>query len=605
MNKGINFYSRDFKSIRSELIEYIKKNYSDFYADFNDASIGMMLLELNAAVSEMLSFNIDRNYQETLIDYAQERRSIMALARTFGLKIPSKSPSITVIDFAVDLPVKGNSFDITYAPIIIRGARVSGSGLSFETTNDIDFSSPYSQRGFPNRTIVPNIDGNGIIKSYTITKREIVLNGVTKYFKKIVTNEDSIKFLEIYLPDNDVLSVDEIISLNGVNFNRLPTLLEWVDDANKWYEVESLAENSIFKPLPAISTDSNIISGKWEKITKKYMTEYTDKGFCIVRFGNGTTDTSYFSDYDSNINQIYDQIDSLINNSGLGEIPKSQTTLFIKYRTGGGVKTNTGANSLTIVENANIIVNGTNSSTNNTVKNSLKVNNPLPALGGRDELNIEEIRNIIKYNFSSQNRAVTPKDYYAIIKKMGGQFGSPYKLIVGKNDNKIEIVICNIDENSKLSNLSSKTLSDNIAEYLANYKMQNDYVFVRNGNIINLGVEVTLYVDKYADKTEILRTAVQEIYSFFESQKEFGVQIHLSGLIEKLNNIGKVFNITDIKLFHKQGEGTYSLNSPSNPYKDSTTKELDTTAYNTLVGNYDEIFEIKIPNKDIKINFIY
>lgn len=605
MNKGINFYSRDFRSIRSELIEYIKKNYSDFYVDFNDASIGMMLLELNAAVAEMLSFNIDRNYQETLIDYAQERRSLMALGRTFGLKIPSKSPSVSVVDFSIDLPVKGNSFDLSYAPIIIRGARVSGSGLSFETTNDIDFSSPYSQRGFPNRTIIPNIDGNGTIKSYTVTKREIVLNGITKYFKKIITNEDSIKFLEIYLPDNDVISVDEIISLNGTNFNRLPTLLEWVDENNKWYEVESLSENNIFKPMPTISTDANIMAGKWEKVTKKFMTEYTDKGFCIIRFGNGIIDTSYFKDYVSDVNQIYNQIESLINSSGLGEIPKSQTTLFIKYRTGGGLKTNTGANTLTIVENANIIVNGVNSTTNNNVKNSLKVNNPLPALGGRDELSIEEIRNLIKYNSASQNRAVTPKDYYAIIKKMGGQFGSPYKLIIAKNDNKIEVVICNVDENNKLSNLSSKTLSDNIAEYLQNYKMHNDYIFVRNGNIINLGVEVTLYVDKFADKTEILRTAVQEIYTFFENLKEFGIQIHLSGLIEKLNNIGKVFNITDIKLFHKQGDGLYSVNSPSNPYKDSVTKELDISTYNTLVGNYDEIFEIKYPNKDIKINFVY
>ena len=605
MEKKINFYSRDFKTIRSELITFIKNNYPDYYADFNDASIGMMLLELNAAVGDMLSFNTDRAYQENQIDYAQERRSLYALARTNQLKITSKSPSITICDFSVEVPVKSDSFDLSYCPIIVRGAQVAGGGLIFESLNDIDFSSPYSQTGVPNRKILPNIDNNGSILSYTITKREIVVNGVTKYFKKIITPDDAKAFLEIYLPDSDVLSVDSIISLDGTNFSRLPTLLEWVDPNNQWYQVESLPESDIFVSSPKLASDnSSTMVGTWTTVYKKYMLEYTDKGYCIIRFGNGVQDTSFFDDYVSDTTLIFEQLKGKINNLSLGEIPRPNTTLFIKYRTGGGSRTNVGANILTTLTDVNLLVNGANSSKNLKVKSSLKVNNPLPALGGRDELSIEELRNLIKYNFVSQNRCITLKDYYSRVRLMAGNFGSPYRTAVAKNDNKIEVIICGIDENSKLTNNSTTTLKENIAEYLSKYRGINDYVTVRDGKIINLGVEVTLYVNKLSDKIEILKSAVQQITTHFENEKNFGQNIYLANLIESLNNIGNVFNVTAIKIFNKVG-GNYSVNLTSMAYLDTATKEIDVSTHQTLFAEYDEIFEIKFPSSDVKINFVF
>lgn len=605
MEKKINYYSRDFRAIRSELINFVKSNYSDYYTDFNDASIGMMLLELNAAVGDMLSFNIDRAYQESKLEYAQERKSLYAIARTYGLKIPSKSPSITICDFSVDLPVKGDTFDLSYCPIIIRGAQVVGGGLIFETVNDIDFSSNFSQNGVPNRRILPNIDNNGTILSYTLIKREIVVNGSTKYYKKIITSDDSKPFLEILLPESDVIGVEKIISLDGINYNRLPTLLEWNDPNNIWYQVDDLPEKQVFISYPQLDTDNDsIMVGKWETVYKKYMTEYTDRGYCIIRFGNGSEDTSFFNDYISDSDLLFKQLDQKINNNSLGQIPRTNTTLFVKYRTGGGIRTNIGSNILNSISDINIIVNGTNAQKNTAVKASLRVNNPLPALGGRDELTINEIRNLIKYNFSSQNRCVTLQDYYNRISLMSGSFGAPYRVSVAKNDNKIEVVICGIDENGKLSNNSTATLKDNIAEYLSRYRMINDYVSVRDGKIINIGVEVTLYVNKISDKIEILKSAVQQISNYFTSQNYFGNNIYISNLIESLNNIGNVFNVTQIKFYNKVG-GNYSVNQTTMPFKDDATKEIDISNHQTIFVDYDEIYEIKYPNNDIKINFVF
>ena len=146
-NQGINYSARNFADMRSELINMVRQYYPDIFNDFNDASVGMMLIELNAAVGDMLSFNTDRKFQETQIDYAEERSSVLSMARTFGLKIPGKRPSITIVDFSVIVPPFGDTFDISYAPLILAGSQVSGAGKIFETTDDIDFSSPFTIGG--------------------------------------------------------------------------------------------------------------------------------------------------------------------------------------------------------------------------------------------------------------------------------------------------------------------------------------------------------------------------------------------------------------------------------------------------------------------------
>lgn len=184
-NTGINYTSRNFAEIRSDLVNMVKQYYPDIFGDFNDASVGMMLLELNAAVGDMLSTNTDRMFQETQIDFAKEKKSVLSMARTFGLKIPGKRPSVTLVDFSVTVPVLGDSFDISYAPIIRTGSQVNGAGKVFEVNNDIDFSNPFNINGIPNRLIIPNVDSNGNLSNYTLTKREIVSNGTSKIFKRV------------------------------------------------------------------------------------------------------------------------------------------------------------------------------------------------------------------------------------------------------------------------------------------------------------------------------------------------------------------------------------------------------------------------------------
>ena len=601
-NQGINYTSRNFADIRAGLIDMVKQYYPDIFNDFNDASVGMMLLELNAAVGDMLSFNTDRMFQETQIDYAKERKSVLSMARTFGLKVPGKRPSVTIVDFSVTVPVFGDTFDLVYAPVIKAGSQVTGAGKVFEAMNDIDFTSPFTIGGIPNRLIIPNFDANSNIINYTLVKREMVINGYTKIFKKVITPTDVKPFLEIVLPDDNVLSVESIITLKGTSFTKDPSPDEFFNIENRWFEMDALAESDIFIEDNSIASDNaGIRPGKWITVSKKFIREYTDLGFTRIILGGGNQDTSSLCDFDSNP-QLVNKIGDFINNLSLGEIPSANSTMFIKYRVGGGADTNLGPNAIKSLGVVSMFVNGPNNTINSSVKSSLKVNNAFPALGGKNAPSVEEIRNLVRYNFSSQNRAVTIKDYQARIALMPGKYGVPFRTGVFEEQNKVKVYVLGLDENSRLSNTSTSTLRSNIATYLADYRMLNDYVEVTTGRIVNLGFQIDLYVDKKYPQNQIISQVINSVQSFMDINKyEMGDSIYLSSLVETINNVGGVLNVIDLRVYNKVGEGKYSLNEISQPYLDTATRQIDVSQDYTLFGEPTTMFECKFPETDIQV----
>ena len=599
MAQNVNYTSRNFTDIRTDLVNMVRKYYPDIFNDFNDASVGMMLLELNAAVGDMLSFNTDRMFQETQIDYAKERASVLSMARTFGLKIPGKRPSVTIVDFSVVLPTFGDTFDVSYAPVIIAGAQVSGAGKLFETINDIDFSSPFAIGGIPNRTIIPNFLPNGNISNYTITKREIVVNGFTKTYKQVITASDVRPFLEVVLPDDNILSIDSIIALPGTNYTLDPTPSQFLNINNRWFEVDALAEDKIFiEDFNKISDNPSVKPGKYIKVNQRFITEYTDLGFLRIIFGGGTQDTSSLCDFDVNA-QLVNQIGDFINNLSLGVTHTANTTLFVRYRVGGGASTNLGQGVLTTPTVINMTVNGPDSAKNNAVRASLRVNNPLPALGGRDEPSIEEIRNIVRYNFSAQNRAVTIKDYQSRIALMPGQFGVPFRCGVFEEQNKIKIYVIGINGDGKLDNTSTTTLQDNIVTYLSDYRMLNDYVQISNGRIVNISFEIDLFIDKKYPQAQVISQTISAVQNYMSiSNFDMGQNIYLSNLLEIINNVAGVLNIIELRVYNKVG-GKYSSNEISQPYIDAESRQIDISDEYTLFGEPTTMFEVRFPTTDI------
>jgi hypothetical protein len=467
---------------------------------------------------------------------------------------------------------------------------------------DIDFSDPFNSKGESNRLKIPNFDINGTLQSYTITKREAVVNGTTKIYRKTITDLDQKPFLKIFLPEQNILGVTAAIHKEGTTFGSNPTSAEFSATTNKWYEVKTMIQDKVFVPDPTGTSDrANFKAGTYINVDNKFVTEYTPQGYFSLTFGSGNVNP--LDNLDNYMtNQLRVNLASFLNNTSLGAVPKSNTTLFIKYRVGGGKDTNLGVNVITSVDNVEFSVTGPRSDYNSQTVNSLSVTNVTPAVGGSDQPTIEELRNMIAYNFSAQDRAVTLNDYKSVIENMPGQFGAPAKVSVMEEDNKIKVKLLSYDASGNLSDTVSNTLKNNILEYLSDYRMINDYIDILSGEVIDMSLDISVTVDKNESSTDVMRAIISAVTSYFDiTKRKMGDPLFVGDLIRTVGQISGVVNVTEIKVYNQIG-GQYSSSEVSQAYVNSTTKEIQ-QADSTIFMKSNQIFQIRFPNTDIRVRF--
>jgi hypothetical protein len=557
-------------------------------------------MDLNAAVTDNLHYHIDRSIQETVLEFAKQRSSIYNIARTYGLKIPGNRPSIAVCDISINVPVFGDRPNPDYMGVLKAGSQFVGAGQTFENPNDINFSSAFSSSGIANQKVIPILDASNNVQSYNIIKREVVVNGITKVFKKVITSADATPFLSLYLPERNVVNVLSIIQKDGITYNNIPAYQEFLSPVGKWYEVPALAEDTVFIPDPGKTTDqSNIKVGKYIRTSNKFITEFTPENFLKLTFGGGNTSAD---DQLAAFAQtgVPLRINDYQNNLSLGYIPTPNTTLFIQYRVGGGLESNVGVNVINTVGNVLFDVNGASSEIANAVRNSIQCTNVTAAIGGANPPSVEEVRNLVTFNFSSQNRAVTIGDYYSLIQKMPGQFGIPAKVGIIENNNKINVVLLTQDTNGKMTQNVPTVLKDNVATYLSNYRMMNDYVSVTTGKVIDLAFEIYISIAKNTNQNSIISDVITKVNDYMLPQaREFGQNVLISEIKSIVQNIEGVINISDVKVFGRVG-GKYSSSQTAQKYEDSTTKQIKLID-DIIYAEPTEFYQIRYSNTDIGV----
>jgi len=602
-DKKISYTVRDFQGIRTELINFTRQYYPELVQNFNDAGIFSVMLDLNAAVTDNLQFHIDRSIQETVLQYAQQRSSVFNIARTYGLKVPGQRPSVTLVDFSITVPAFGDKEDLRYCGILRRGAQVNGSGQPFETVYDIDFSSAVNAEGFPNRLKIPNFDSTGKLLNYTITKREVVVNGTTKVFKRVVTANDVRPFFELFLPEKNVLGVTSILIKEGTQYATIPQPQEFLGLENRWYEVQALMEDRVFVEDPTKVADRpGIKVGKYVVTSDKFITEYTPEGFMKLTFGGGNTSAEDQLRSFTRDGLSFD-LSKYSNNLALGSALKANSTLFIQYRVGGGQNSNLGINVINQIGTVSFFVNGPSESANRSVINSLRCNNLTAAIGGSNSPTTEEVRQMVSFNFAAQNRAVTINDYESIIRTMPSQFGAPAKVSITEENNKIKIKLLSYDNDGKLTEISSNTLKQNIANYLSNYRMINDYISVESANVIDLGVTVDVVLDASQNQGSLVTQIIDIVSKYFApTNRQMGQNVYVSEIRRQIQDLSGVISISDILFFNKIG-GQYSSSQTSQRYIDPETKQIELIA-DTIFAEPTQMYQIRFPNKDINVRVL-
>ena len=396
------------------------------------------------------------------------------------------------------------------------------------------------------------------------------------------------------------LSVGSIITLDNPT-GSIPSETQFSDKNNRWYEVDSLAEDKVFiDDNTTVSDNVSITPAKWQSVTRKFMREYTDNGFCKLTFGSGTGNDN------TALEGLITNYSNFINTTALGEIPKEGSILYVKYRVGGGSSANIGSGVLTNLGTYTMDVTGPNQIVNERVRKSLRVTNPVPAVGGSEAPSMEELRHLIKYNFASQNRSVTIKDYIAQFLKMPGKYGLPFRWSVEEKSNKVMINTIGLNSSGQLSNISTNTLKQNMTTWLADYRMINDYVEISDGSIINLALDIDLFVDKTFNQSEVVNNTIRQVIQYFDIKKwSMGEDIYISNLVENINNVPGVLNVVNLGVTNLIG-GDYSSNRSQQEIiifddeNEPIKYQLNLDDY-TIFASPNSMFEIKFPNKDIKV----
>ena len=607
------YLNRDFQGIRADLMNLLKIYYPNSWQDFNTASAGSALIDINAFVGDMLSFSIDKKFNETFLETAQEKTNIYRIARNLGYQVPGFRPAITVADFTIQVPATADGPDISYLPVYRPGVQIKGAGQVFETVDEIDFSSDFSDNGFANRKIDPIFNSNQDILRYIITKREQAKAGQTKIFSLDVSVQDSqTPFFEVLLPDTNVLEIISIIAKPGQGFAGDPSFSDFNDFNTKYWEVDELPQDTVFVVDTSTNPVNGVSVGQYLQVNQRFVKEFMADGSCKITFGGGNSVTSSYEKYLQSIpiNQTgIINISDIQNNNSLGVTLPGNSTLYVKYRIGGGNLSNIGSNVLQQVSNINAVIMGSDPTLNQQVMGSTTATNIVPGFGGADLPTSDELRYSISGNFAAQRRCVTLMDYITRAYQIPGKFGAPFKIHGETRDNKVVLYILSKDANGKIMTNSLSIVKNNMITYMQPYRMINDFVEINDGKVINISIEVDLFTDKVFNGNEIKLNAINAITDFFDINKwNMNQNIYVSQIIDVLKNIAGVINVVDVRLYNMDGGNNYSntLIAQANGQRELVQAPnifrtqiglLDNCVYSSPIS----LFEIRYPSTDIKI----
>ena len=633
--KHINYLSRDFDSIKSELINYSKSNYPQLSDNFgNDSSISSWLVDLMSDCVDSLNYHIDRVFQNTQMNSTNSKAALLNMARSNGLKVPGPKAGMCEVEFSCILPAGYNEngkIDISQpnwnaAPVIQRNCVVAAGNLSYTIDENIDFAEQFNSNAFSNRSYKPRRNANGEITGYTVTKTAIATAGSRKVYKKVLTDNDIAPFMEIILPDKDVINVESVIFKGTSNINVSPEISEYYVNEEEYqyrnnavttyrfFETQALTDQWRWGPFLKPDANGNlenelvhdkydpddyvdynegnrvtrIYRGGWRPLRQKFISEYTDNGYMKLIFGSGVDYQEYPSDATSYAQY---RMSAVINNDMLGVLPKAGWTMFVLYNVGGGIETNVAKGAVNTIKSMQ--TDFPNRSGDKSVTGALKgqilrtisVTNVSNGVVGKNAPSVNELKYMIKYNTASLERCVTLKDYKTRLMQMPPKYGAPFRCSVIEENNKIVLSVLGMNADGSLYKAIPSTLAENIENYLSHYKSIGDYVEIKSGKIYNIGFVIDAFIDKSYNSADVIANIISTVRKYMDvNNVDMGEDIFIGDLNKEISIIDGLISLIDVKISKINGGG-YSTDKCPLP---STTD----TAVNDCMPSDEQLFTV-------------
>lgn len=597
-----NYLNRDFSDFRLDLLKYANTYFKDKIQDFSEASLGGLFLDMAAYVGDNMSFYLDHQFRELNPNTAVEAKNIESMVRNAGIKISGNSPASVTVDFYIEVPANDYVVDGVepapldeYLPKVKDGAIIlSESGIEFHLTEELDFSlkNTSGTSYIADTTAISN--SAGVITSYVFKLPGLCVSGQA-ITQTVAVGSTFIPYRTITLDKPHVTAILRVYDSEG----------------NDYYEVESLAQDTVFRKNKLTNGDTSVevLAAPFRYITSTS----TKNRSTTLRFGSGdgsnintdvTPDPSEmaiplygktsFSSFSLDPNQ-------LLQNPSLGISPVN-TTIKIIYRHGGGANHNVEAESISQLSQIEwVFMKSLTYATVQNVKNSLAVSNPKAATGGSRAPSVTELRNFVVAGRSMQNRVVTTQDLLARIYTMPTDFGIVYRANVIPNpENALSSIlyICSRDKSGALTQ-ASDALKQNISTYINEFRLIGDAMDILDADIINFQINITCRFAHNVNKYELVSLIIRKVKALYTiNQVALGKPIIKSEILAEIIRQPGVISVVDVYLSNISGT------EDGREYS-TTSKNLDLIYEDDMYfAEPYEIFELRHPSSDVNVTVL-
>ncbi len=625
IKRNINYLSKTFGDYRQNLIDYARVYFPNTNTDFNEASPGMMFIEMASYIGDVLGYYIDTNFRENLLAYANEIENVIPLAQSMGYKTKPGAAATCNLDVFQLCPALSTGID--YSPDPAFFLRIAPTAVfaatnfptNFRTIDEINFADPTDRE-----ISVYATDTNNKPLTYLIKKSVQVTAGTIKTYTYTFGNPA--KFSVIQLPDTDVMDIISVIDGTG----------------HVWSEVDFLAQDLVFQDnvnVNAIPSSDFSVPPTYTiqvvRTPRRFVTRYNQDFKLELHFGSGVIDDSSAlinlepkklanSEYQTNLGSTSLDPSDFLSSRSYGLAP-GNITLTITYATGGGISTNVPSNSITKVITVDVLNDITSFTPARlalwqSVVQSIGVNNTDPATGGKGQDSIDEIRAGALGFFNSQNRVVTANDYIARVYAMPPKYGAVAKIFVAKDEQLnsilrtaqdqappngvfvedqpgpgiINLYVLGYNQNNKLVPLNMES-KKNLKTYLDQYRMLTDTIRILDAFVVNIGVKFNVVVYKNYNMNEVLARTIDKVNTFFDINTwQLNQPIILNDLYLAIASTDGIQSVLDVSVFNR-----YSFKDGSD-YEDFIYDISSATNNGVIYPSLDPcIFEVRYPQQDI------
>ena len=588
---AINYTSRDFNSIKSDLVNYARRYYPNTFRDFNEAGFGALMLDTVSYVGDILSYYVDYSANESFLDTAIEYDNVLKLGRQMGFRFTGNPSSSGIAVFYLIVPsnISGLGPDIRYIPILKRGTALSSNaGALFILNEDVNF------RDSKNEVVVATANENtGVPTNFAIKATGQIISGEIR--EENIKIGDFEKFKRIELTDENIT---EVLSC-------------FDDDGHEYFRVDYLSQDVIFKAVTNRDTSSNDKAVSLLKpvvVPRRFVVE-RERRHTFLQFGFGSerevttnplidpaTTILDFHARDYITETSFDPT-NLLGTDKLGISP-SNTTLRVIYRVNTSESVNVSAKGLTSVTTGEFQfedINNLNPTIVGDIRNSIEVSNDDPILGDVSLPTTPELKIRIYDTFAAQNRAVTAQDYKALTYQMPPEFGAILRTSVVRDPDSVKrnlnLYVISEDRNGHFET-TNYTIKQNLKTWLNKHRMINDTIDILDVKIVNIQITFTIVADLESNKYDVLNAANMSLGIFYSKKLEIGEPFFITDIYTVLNATPGVVDTTQVGILRPVG-GLYS------------TTFFDIDAAVSPDGRFinvpeNVVLELKYPTDDIR-----